>query len=112
MKAKEWQYKNIKPKIIIERLLMDSNGKIPNDIKFSCTNGNAEIVYLDSNKEIKHLRNNYPRNFELLVINWPEEYQRNSYIKMLDNFFKARELAERLADPFPFVRADFYLIDN
>ncbi|HFV0691936.1 TPA: ATP-grasp fold amidoligase family protein, partial [Escherichia coli] len=112
LKTKEWQYKNIKPKIIIERLLLDSNGKIPNDIKFSCINGKVEIVHVDSNKEIKHLRNNYTRNFEPLAINWPEEYQRNSYIKMPDNFVKARELAERLAEPFPFVRVDFYLIGD
>ncbi|HBL8824092.1 TPA: hypothetical protein LTW40_004864, partial [Enterobacter hormaechei] len=70
-KTKEWQYKNIKPKIIVEKLLLDNNGRIPNDIKFTCINGRVEMVHVDSNKEVKHLRNNYTRDFKPLLINWP-----------------------------------------
>ncbi|MCT4702592.1 hypothetical protein MUA02_12030 [Enterobacteriaceae bacterium H20N1] len=109
-KTKEWQYKNIKPKIIIEKLLMDENGHIPNDIKFSCINGRAEIVHVDSNKEVKHLRNNYTREFEPLAMNWPAEYDRNVYFPKSKVFPEARQLAEILAKPFPFVRVDFYFV--
>lgn len=112
VKTKEWQYKNIKPMIIVEQLLLDCDDKIPNDIKFSCINGRVEIVHVDSNKEVKHLRNNYTREFEPLAVNWPEEYERNEYIAKPSLFYEARELAEYLAKPFPFVRVDFYLVDD
>lgn len=111
-KTKEWQYKNIKPKIIVEKLLIDENGHIPSDVKFSCINGHAEIVHVDSNKEIKHLRNNYTRNFVPLALNWPEEYDRNIYFSKSALFERARNLAEKLAKPFPFVRVDFYFIGD
>lgn len=111
-RTKEWQYKDIKPVIIIEKLMMDSNNRIPNDIKFSCFNGRAELVHVDSNKEIKHLRNNYSRDFIPLPINWPAEYLRNDVQPKPLSFDKARNLAEKLASRFPFVRVDFYLIDG
>ncbi|HHK9552564.1 ATP-grasp fold amidoligase family protein [Enterobacter sichuanensis] len=109
-KSKEWQYKNIKPQIVVEKLLLDKDGRIPNDIKFTCINGRVEIVHVDSNKEIKHLRNNYTRDFNPLLINWPEEYCRNDILSMPESFLIARDLAELLAKPFPFVRVDFYLM--
>lgn len=112
LKTKEWQYKNIPPMIIVEKLLLGDDGKIPNDIKFSCINGRVEIVHVDSNKEIKHLRNNYTRDFEPLLVNWPEEYQRNVYIQKDKMFNKVRDLAEKLSKPFPFVRVDFYIIGD
>ncbi|EOK5538195.1 TPA: hypothetical protein N5L54_001008 [Enterobacter kobei] len=111
-KSKEWQYKNIKPQIVVEKLLLDKDGRIPNDIKFTCINGRVEIVHVDSNKEIKHLRNNYTRDFNPLLINWPEEYSRNDILPIPESFLIARDLAELLAKPFPFVRVDFYLMGS
>lgn len=111
-KSKEWQYKNIKPQIIVEKLLLDKDGKIPNDIKFTCINGRVEMVHVDSNKEIKHLRNNYTRDFNPLLINWPEEYSRNDILSTPESYIIARDLAEILAKPFPFVRVDFYLMGS
>lgn len=111
-KTKEWQYKNIKPCIIIEELLLDKNNRIPNDIKFTCINGRVEMVHVDSNKEVQHLRNNYTRDFVPLSVNWPAEYSRNDTMPVPEGFLAARELAEVLAKPFPFVRVDFYLLES
>lgn len=111
-KNKEWQYKDIPPTILIEKLLMDENGNIPSDIKFTCINGRVEIVHIDSNKEIVHMRNNYTRDFEPLKVNWPAEYPRNDYISKIENFDNMRELAEKLATPFPFVRVDLYSVQG
>ena len=37
--SREWQYKNIKPQIIVEELLLDDKGNPPSDIKLFCFNG-------------------------------------------------------------------------
>lgn len=111
-KTKEWQYKNIPPTIIVEKLLLDSSGEIPNDIKFSCFNGKVEMIHIDSNKEIEHLRNNYSKNLTPLYIDWPEGYGRNKYIDIFPQFNEVKSLAEKLAKPFPFVRVDFYVVDG
>lgn len=111
-KNKEWQYKNIPPTILIEQLLMDEEGGIPSDIKFTCVNGRVEIVHVDSNKEIVHMRNNYTRDFEPLEVDWPAEYPRNKYLEKIDRFDEMRTLAEKLAEPFPFVRVDFYSVQG
>lgn len=107
---KEWQYKNIPPTIIIEKLLMGDDGNIPNDIKFSCVNGRAEIIHIDSNKEIEHMRNNYTRDLTPLFVDWPAEYPRNEYISDVECFSELLTLVETLAKPFPFVRVDFYVV--
>lgn len=109
-KTKEWQYKNIPPTIIIEKLLLDSDGLIPNDIKFSCVNGIVEMIHIDSNKEIEHLRNNYSKDLTPLYIDWPAGYGRNEYVDIFPLFSEVKSLAEKLAKPFPFVRVDFYVV--
>lgn len=110
--TKEWQYKNIKPCIIIEKLLLNEDGVIPSDIKFSCFNGKVEIIHVDSNKEIKHYRNHYDRNWNSLNMRWPEEYDANILTPKPDLLEDLIILAETLAKDFIFVRVDFYVNDG
>ena len=111
-KTKEWQYKNIKPSIIVEKLLLNEKNEIPSDLKFSCINGKVEIIHVDSNKEVVHLRNNYSRTWEPLDFCWPSEYRPNTIIKKPEHLDLLIILAEKLAKPFPFVRVDFYVNKN
>ncbi|MDW2092044.1 ATP-grasp fold amidoligase family protein [Vibrio sp. 1865] len=108
--TKEWQYKNIKPLIIVEKLLLDQNGNIPSDIKLACINGKVEIIHVDSNKEVKHLRNHYDTNWNALSFRWPREYGANKAIEKPKNLKQLIDLAELLAEPFDFVRVDFYIL--
>lgn len=110
--TKEWQYKNIKPLIIVEKLLLDEEGNIPSDIKFSCINGKVEIIHIDSNKEVKHLRNHYDRDWNSLSFRWPKEYEPNKLIDKPDNLNRLISLSELLASSFDFVRVDFYTLNG
>lgn len=109
---KEYQYKNIEPRVYIEELLIDSNGEIPNDIKFSCINGKVEIIHVDSNKEREHLRNNYSKEWELLEFDWPKNIKRGDIISRPISLDKMVELAEVIALDFTFVRVDFYTVSG
>ena len=54
---KEWQYKNIPPCLIIEKLILDESNYIPNDYKVYCFNGTAELIQVDTSRSKKgHLR--------------------------------------------------------
>ncbi|MFM2606151.1 ATP-grasp fold amidoligase family protein [Vibrio chagasii] len=109
---KEYQYKSIERKIFIEKLLIDENGKIPSDIKFSCIHGNVEIIHVDSNKEKTHLRNNYSREWLPLDFDWPSDIPKGAIIEKPKNLEKLVYLAEEIAAEFPFVRVDFYTLNN
>jgi len=55
--SKEKQYKDISPRIIVEKLLVDKGGNIPNDYKIHCFNGEPKIIQVDSNRFSNHKRN-------------------------------------------------------
>ena len=104
----EWQYKNIKPCIIAEKLLKDEQGNIPVDFKLFCFNGKVEFIQLDLDRETDHKRNLYDREWNLMECVYVyvngRDYEKP---KVLD---KMIELAEVIAQDFSFVRVDLYNI--
>jgi hypothetical protein len=109
--SKEWQYKNIKPKILIEKLLIDKTGNIPEDYKFHCFHGRVEVIHVDIDRFINHKRNIYDAQWNLLPFSW--FYNTSPTIiekpEILDQMIS---IAERLSQPFMYVRVDLYLIQN
>lgn len=119
-RSKEWQYKNIQPRIIVEKLLQTENGKIPKDFKVHCFNGNVRMISVDIDRfEDKHYRNWYTKNWEREPYKWSspkadgtrtdpssEEVEKP---KTLDEMIR---LSEILATPFPYVRIDWYDVDG
>ena len=104
----EWCYKDIKPKILCEKYLNDSNLF---DYKFMCFNGKVKLMFVCSERE-SHLK------VDFFDLKWNKLPFRRGYPNS-DNIIKAPKnlqvmikLAEKLAKPFPFVRVDFYEIEN
>ena len=54
--GREMVYKDIKPNIIIEELLIDKHNNIPMDIKCFCFNGKVEFIQLDVDRYKEHKR--------------------------------------------------------
>lgn len=110
----EMQYKKAPKKIICEKYLNDGNGLLPQDYKVYCINGEAKYLLLCVGREYGHPKFYFfDKNWELQRINRdsiaaPEGF---SIPKpgCIDALF---EYAEKLSKPFPFVRADFYVIDD
>lgn len=110
--AREWQYKNIKPKIIVEIYLDDGNGIRPVDYKFYCFNGKAESIQMTEDEEAG-ITYYFDRDWNLTRNNRagskaPEDFYRQKPGKLAEML----ELADQLAQPFPFVRVDFYYVDG
>jgi hypothetical protein len=114
---RERQYKQIQPRIIIEKLLITKDGKIPFDYKLHCINGKVEFIYVSIDREGDNKRNIYSRDWDPLLFTWANKNKnvhnlRGIEIHKPSNMDKMIELAEIIARDFPYVRIDFYDVDG
>ncbi len=111
---REWPYKNVKPRIIAEKYMVDESGYELKDYKFFCFDGKAELMFIAKDRglrdeEIKF--NFYDMNFNFLHFtrghpNFSGDTQKPK------SFDKMKELAEVLSKNIPHVRIDFYDING
>ena len=109
--GKEWAYKNIKPRFICERLILDENNKSPMDYKFFCFNGVPRFIQIDIDRFETHKRLFYDVKWNKqpfgLLYDIPDfELDPPNNLSLMVN------LAEKLASDFPFVRVDFYNLNG
>jgi len=117
--SREWQYKNIKPKILIEELLLDKDDKVPYDYKFHCINGKVEFIQIDVDRFDGHKRIFYSKEWKEMPFLWSpvlkdgsEKYKKaNSQAKpiVLNEMI---EVVEKIAKYFYYIRVDLYVLDN
>jgi hypothetical protein len=63
--SKEWPYKDIKPRIIAEKYMVDESGTELKDYKIQCFNGEPKIIQVDFDRFTdNHKRNFYSANWE------------------------------------------------
>lgn len=103
---REWPYKNIKPRIIVDRFLDDLTGTELRDYKFWCFNGNPTYMYVTIKGE-NIFENFYDMNFCPVMINHGFPRKRPEF-KRPANFELMKELATKLSNDVPFVRVDFF----
>ena len=109
--GRERQYRNIKPQIMIEKLLIDENGDIPKDYKFFSFNGNVKFIQVDIDRDGNHRRNFYDYEWERM----PFELNYPSYEYNIDkpmNFNKMLKISKKIGKEFNFTRIDLYSILN
>lgn len=114
---REWQYKNIKPRIVIEKLLLMAEGKIPNDFKLNVINGKVEFIYVSIDREEINKRNIYDRDWNPLFFTWSLKNKdisklRGEEINPPATFYRMIEIAEKIGQDFQYVRVDFYDVDG
>lgn len=104
-------YKDIEPKIIAEKYMEDSNGKL-NDFKFLCFDGNVYYCWVDVGRHERHYRNVYNLDWELQP--WTQHTYGNApySIEKPKNFERMVEIAKKLAEGFSHVRVDLYNVDG
>jgi hypothetical protein len=116
-KSQEWQYKNIKPCIIIEKLLLDSNGHIPNDYKLHYINGELQFIYCSIDRESKNYRSIYSPEWERMNLEWvaKSEHRGGLYgddIEAPKTLKRMIEIGNDIAKKFAYVRVDFYDVEG
>lgn len=110
---REWEYKNIKRRVIVERLLLDEYGKLPNDFKFNCFGGRCEFVYCSLDREGRNYRRIYSREWAPIGMSWCAPGMEavkfvGPPLEKPANFGHMLALAEKLAQGMSYVRVDLY----
>lgn len=118
-RAQEWNYKNIKPRIIVEKLLLDKNGKLPNDYKLHYFNGKLEFIYCSIDREGANYRNIYSTDWKKLPFEWIDKPKLEAKsdtsgpdIPPPPTLPRMIEIGNEIAKNFDYVRVDFYDVDG
>lgn len=106
----QWAYERIPPAFVIEPLLRDENGDIPEDYKFFMINGNCRLIQVDLQRFKDHKRSLFDENWNYLDASLkcpkgPPLPRPTMLEDMLD-------LARTLAAPFDMVRVDLYCCNS
>lgn len=110
---KEWPYKGVKPRIIAEQYMEDSETKELRDYKFFCFNGRVEYYKVDFDRFVGHKANYFDRSG--LLMEFGEEVCPPNYdkrIEMPSNLSDMMNIAEKLSQNIPFVRVDLYSVNQ
>jgi len=112
--SREYPYKNVKPKIIIEENIQPENETSQiNDYKLMCFNGKVKCSFVCSNRNTTSglCVNFYDKNWNPMP--FERHYKKNPIeIPKPNQYDKMVELAEKLSKNIPFVRVDFYIVKN
>ncbi len=109
--GREYPYKNVKPCIIAEKYMETIDGKSINDYKFFCFNGEPEIMFVATERDVDVKFDFYNMNFEHLDIYNIHENS-SKPIEKPKCFDEMIELCKKLTKNMKFVRLDFYEIDG
>ena len=103
--GREWNYRDIPPRIIIEKLI-DHEPLI--DYKFMCFNGEPKFLQINNDSKGIHYVDFYNINWNRVDFTYNKFKQSNHILPIPPQFEEMKELARKLSKPFPFVRVDFY----
>ncbi|MEM3509367.1 MAG: ATP-grasp fold amidoligase family protein [Nitrososphaerota archaeon] len=105
---REWEYKNIKPKIIIEKLLKDDSGNtLLNDYKIHCFNGKPLFIQTIFDRGIETKEDWFDINWNPLDVYYFSPIKKHPKKPLLLN--ELLRVAQKLSEEFIYVRVDLYI---
>ncbi len=108
--GREWVYKNLKRRLVVEKYLEDDSGGLL-DYKFFCFNGEPRFMQLEVGRYTKNnTRNFYDMGWNLLPFGKELEHNPNIQVEKPNGFEEMKEIARKLSKPFTFVRVDLYQV--
>lgn len=117
--SREWVYDwakrgDRKPKVIVEQYLEskeNADGSI-DDYKFLCYDGKFRFLWIDKNRYSNHKRGFWNEKLEFLEGVYSDHPTFDEAIPLPENIQEMIEVAEKLANGFPFARVDLYNING
>lgn len=112
--GREWVYKNLPRRIIVEKYLKDETGGL-RDYKFFCYHGKPYYLQIDIGRFDSHYRNYYDMDMKLLELSDNENLPNlTSLVTPLDPklFDHMKKMCSDLSSPFQQVRVDLYLVGD
>ena len=113
--GREYQYRNIKPRIICEQFISD-NGKVPTDYKIYCFNGIPDVILVCRDRFSKNTHRAsylfFDQNWNFLPLDKGDDELGEVDVAKPKNLDKMIEIARKLSEDFLFARIDLYNIDG
>lgn len=108
---REWPYKNVKPRILVEQFMEDDKTDALTDYKFFCFDGEPKFMYISKDDSHDPRTDFFDMDYNHLDLRLRDP---NADIlpKCPKEFGKMKKLASKLSKGFPFVRVDFYVINS
>jgi hypothetical protein len=110
--SKEWAYKDVKPRVIVEELVLEADNQLPKDYKIFCFMGQPKFIQIDYQRYINHTRAFYDENWNKLDFSQGKKHIHQVEIErpeLLDQMF---QISNKLSAGLPFLRVDFFYVDN
>lgn len=108
--GREWVYKDMKPRIICEKYLEDSNNELL-DYKIYCFNGVPKFIQIDVDRFTNHTANYYDTDWKEMNFQYDDEHSGRE-IEKPKNLEDMLEISKVLSEEFEHVRVDFYEVDG
>lgn len=112
--GREWAYKNIRPRIIIEKYMGDDL----TDYRFYCFNGEVKYIYRYINESKSDNSKPEPTHCNIYDKDWVLQDFHQAYLPSTKKYLPPKNLkkmisfSEKLSKGCPFIRVDFYEIDG
>lgn len=114
--GREWPYKNVKPRIIIEKYMEDKNSKNDGlrDYKFYCFDGEPKFLYISEG-----LEDHSTASISFVNLDWSfSSFKRSDYKGFSElpprpaGFEKMLTISRKLSSGIPFLRCDLYEVNG
>lgn len=112
--GREWPYKNVKPRIIAERYMVDDKTGELRDYKFFCFDGKVKALFIATNRQ----NPDEETSFDFFDVEYNHLPILNGHPmakippEKPECFDKMVQLAEQLSQNIPQVRVDFYQVNG
>jgi teichuronopeptide biosynthesis TupA-like protein len=106
-RSREWPYKHVVPRIIIEEYIEDGAGETPHDYKLFVFHGKVRMIQVDGSRFTDHRRRLYEPGWERLPVLFGHEDIVGN-LKRPPHLDQMISAAEILGRDFDFVRVDFF----
>ena len=108
--GREWVYKDVEPRIIAEKYMTDGGEELK-DYKIFCFGGEPKMVEVDYNRFIDHKRQLFTIDWEKIdaTCMYPSD---STVIEKPVLLSQMLDYARKLSKGHPFLRTDFYIINN
>jgi hypothetical protein len=115
LKGREWPYKNVKPRIIAEPLVHNSDYSMLEEYNIFCMNGEPRFfMYCHGDKDKGETRYNdyFLMDGTWLPLKWGNPSTPSAHFVPFAAFDDMVEKSRLLSKGIPFLRVDFYLADG
>ena len=110
--GREWPYKNVKPRIIAEKYMEDTETGELRDYKFFCFKGEPKMMFIASDRNSGNVKFDY-YDMEFNHVDLTQKYPNSlKPLRKPEEFNEMIRISRILANGFPHVRVDWYEVNS